>query len=305
VSGNWRAHRERGNRVSLWLIRFLALRLGRNTTRLLLYPITLYYLVTAHDHRRASRVYLSRVLERPAGWLDVARHIHCFASTILDRVYFLAGRMDQFELRFTGLESLEVYLGARRGCLLVGAHLGSFEALRALGVRLQELPLKVLMYREHNAVITGLLGDLNADIADTVIPLGRIDAMLQVRDALDAGQMVGVLGDRLGESDKAVDCEFLGLPTRMPAGPGLLVAATGAPALMCLALYRGANRYDIHLEALPGLGTVSRRDRSSAVAAWTRHYAARLEAHARDAPWNWFNFYDYWTEDAPGPKAIT
>jgi hypothetical protein len=30
------------------------------------------------------------------------------------------------------------------------------------------------------------------------------------------------------------------------------------------------------------------------LAAVIRRYAARLEHHARQAPYNWFNFYDFW-----------
>lgn len=304
LSRSWRRHGERGTLFSMRLIRALALCMGRRATRVLLYPITLYYLCTAGTQRRASRAYLRRVLGRSANWLEVARHFHCFAATILDRVYFLAGHLDQFDLRFTGLRFLEMHVESRRGCLLVGAHLGSFEALRALGVRIQNLPLKVLMYPDQNAVITSLLGELNREVADTVIPLGSIDALLSVRDAIDSGFMVGLLGDRMGESDKAVACEFLGATAWMPAGPGLLAAVTGAPAVLCLALYRGGNRYDIHIEALPSLSDISRRERGVAVDGWIRHYATRLETHARDAPLNWFNFYDYWDEDQkPGGAA--
>jgi predicted LPLAT superfamily acyltransferase len=37
-----------------------------------------------------------------------------------------------------------------------------------------------------------------------------------------------------------------------------------------------------------------REMRDEAVASCVRRYAARLEAHARAAPENWFNFYDFW-----------
>lgn len=299
MSGGWRRHEERGNSFSLWLIRSIALHMGRRTSRLLLYPITLYYLLTASNQRRASRDYLRRVLGREPGWLDVARHIHCFAATILDRVFFLTGRLDQFELHFHGLEEIKTLLDDGRGCLLLGSHLGSFEALRALAIDVGEVPLKVLMYPQQSAVITRLLAELNPEIADTVIPLGGIDSLLRVREALDEGQFVGLLGDRMGESDKAIDCEFLGSPTQLPAGPAILAAATGAPVLLCLGLYRGGNRYDIHLEPLPSLAGLSRKERSAAVENWVHHYASRLEAHTRAAPWNWFNFYDYWPEDRP------
>ena len=51
--------------------------------------ITVYFLLRRGAERRDSLAYLSRILGRRASWWDAARHIHCFASTILDRVFLL------------------------------------------------------------------------------------------------------------------------------------------------------------------------------------------------------------------------
>lgn len=294
MNSDWRRYSERGTLFHVWLIRTIALRLGRGPSRLLLYPITLYFLCTAHDQRRASRHYLRRVLGREPNWWDIARHFHCFAATILDRVFFLTGRFDLFELSFTGLEVLRPYLDTRRGCLLVGAHLGSFDALRAAAVQFGEVPLRVLMYPEHNAVITRMLAELNPLVAAAVIPLGGIDSLLHVHEALESGEMVGLLGDRMGGNDKSVSCELLGTMVDLPAGPAMLAATTGAPVVLCLALYRGGKSYDIHFEALSSLADLPRAARAEAVCVWTRDYARWLETQIRRAPFNWFNFYDYW-----------
>ena len=294
MSLDWRRHDERGTPFQLWLMRAVALRLGRWPTRLLLYPLTLYFLCVAHEQRCVSRHYLRRALGREPNWWHVARHFHCFAATLLDRVFFLVGRLDLFDLRFTGLETVRPHLEAKRGCLLLSAHLGSFDALRAAAVQLGDVPLKVLMYPEQNATITRLLGELNPAIASTVIPLGGVDSLLPVRDALEAGQMVGLLGDRMGGSDKSVACELLGDSVELPAGPAMLAAATGAPVVLCLALYRGGNRYDIRFEAMGSLTGLERTTRDEALSDWTRSYARWVEAQIRSAPFNWFNFYDYW-----------
>ena len=98
---NWQSYSERGNRFSLWLIRAIASRFGRRFARALMLFITVYYLLTAKQHCRASKNYLRRVLHREPGWLDVARHIHCFASTILDRIYFVTDRIDMVSRRKT------------------------------------------------------------------------------------------------------------------------------------------------------------------------------------------------------------
>ena len=76
---------ERGSPLALWLIRAIALHVGRPVGRALLYPITLYFLMTAAAARRGSQRFLRRALGREPSWREVFRHIHCFAATILDR----------------------------------------------------------------------------------------------------------------------------------------------------------------------------------------------------------------------------
>ncbi|BBJ98352.1 hypothetical protein Xcc1_40820 [Xanthomonas campestris pv. campestris] len=102
MSNHWKQRPEGGGRFALWLIRGIARHAGRSVGRALLYPITLYFLLVRGPERTASRAYLARVLGRPATVRDVARHIHTFASTILDRVYMLCGQMQRFQVDITG-----------------------------------------------------------------------------------------------------------------------------------------------------------------------------------------------------------
>lgn len=294
MSRRWTAQTELSNRWAMGLLSWVALHLGRRTARLALLPITAYYLLRAGESRRQSRAYLSRVLGRPAGLRDVARHMHCFAATILDRVFLLSGRDAGLDIRVHGEAELWRRVERGEGCLLLGAHLGSFEVLRALGVRRHALPIRVLMYPEHNQTLTRMLSALNPAIADTVIPLGGIDTLLRVRERLAAGDLIGLLGDRVAESDKTLACDFLGGTATFPRGPLLTAAALKAPVLLCFGLYRGGNRYDIHFEPLTPALDVARGRRDEATAELTRRYAERLEHYTRLAPYNWFNFYDYW-----------
>ena len=294
MSKAWFRQRERGSPLLILFILWVARRLGRVPARVLLWPISAYFLLAAGNARRASRDYLSRLRGRPAGLVQVARHIHCFAATILDRVFFLSGRFDVFDIHYHGLENLNNKLADGRGVLLLGAHLGSFEVLRALAIQQSRLRLKVLMYPDHNPYLTGLLDRLNPEVANSVIPLGGPDALLAVKETLDQGMAVGMLGDRVAPGDRQTRCPFLDQPTVFPVGPAHLASVLQVPVVLVFGLYRGANRYDLYLEAMPSLPVVPRAEREAAAAAWMGHYATRLEHYTRLAPYNWFNFYDYW-----------
>ena len=301
----WLELPERGTPVSLRISGWIALHIGRSAARLLLYPIALYFLITAHAARRASYDYLHRVLRRSVHWWHVIRHFYCFAATILDRVYLLRGEFAQFTVTLHGREILHRQTDSGKGCILLGAHLGSFEILRTIGVTQQHFPLKVLMDTAHNENISRFLDALNPNIAETVIVPDRPDTLLRVKESLEAGYLIGMLGDRIAGADKTTRCEFLGAPATFPAGPILLAGIMHCPVILFFGLYRGRNRYEIFFEKFADEITLSRGQRADQIQQWTQRYVNRLEHYGRVAPYNWFNFYPFWDPPPPGLRRAS
>jgi len=290
----WTTLPERGTPASLRVIAWIAVHIGRRVARLLLYPITLYFVMTAHDARRTSYEYLKRVRGDSAQWWHVSRHFHCFAATILDRVYLLRSEFERFGVTVHGKEIVQRQIESGKGSILLGSHLGSFEVLRALGVMQRRFPLKVLMDPVHNQNITRFLDALNPKIAGTVIASDRSDTLIRVKESLDSGYLVGMLGDRVFGGDKTTQCQFLGAPATFPAGPILLAAMMRCPVILFFGLYRGGNRYEIYFEHFADEIVLDRNRRAENIQFWMQRYAERLEHYARLAPYNWFNFYPFW-----------
>jgi predicted LPLAT superfamily acyltransferase len=290
----WTALPERGTPASLRVIAWIAVRIGRGAARLLLYPVTLYFLITARAARRISYQYLKRVRGSSARFWHVFRHFHCFAATILDRVYLLRGEFERFRVTVHGKELLQRQIETGKGSILLGSHLGSFEVLRALGVMQRGFPLKVLMDTVHNQNITRFFDALNPRIAGTVIAPDRPDTLIRVKESLDSGYFVGMLGDRVFGGDKTTQCQFLGAPATFPAGPILLAAMMRCPVILFFGLYRGGNRYEIYFEHFADVIALERDRRAEETQLWMQRYAERLEHYARLAPYNWFNFYPFW-----------
>jgi predicted LPLAT superfamily acyltransferase len=290
----WTALPERGTPASLRLIAWIAVHIGRPAARLLLYPIALYFVISARAARRVSYDYLKRVRGRPPHWWHVIRHFHCFAATILDRVYLLRGEFEHFDVTLHEKEILHRQIESGKGCILLGSHFGSFEVLRTLGVTQQDFPLKVLMDIEHNQNITRFLDALNHKIASTVIVPDRPDTLLRVKESLDAGFLIGMLGDRVSSGDKTTQCQFFGAPATFPAGPILIAAMMHCPVILFFGLYRGGKRYEIYFEHFAQEVLLNRDCRAEDIQRWMQLYVDRLEHYARLAPYNWFNFYTFW-----------
>lgn len=296
MSGAWLEQRERGSLAALRLMTWIARSLGQGAARALLAPICLYFLAFAPRARAASREFLSRALGRRATLGDVYRHFHTFASTLLDRVAVLSGKRDDFDLRLEGAGALETALAARRGCLLLGSHLGSFEVLRVLGETRRGVAVNLVVHEANARHVSRWARALAPELATRIIAPGQPDTLLRVRECLERGEVVAILGDRVLHGERSIACDFLGGRAQFPAGPLLAAALLGAPVVTFFCLYRAPRRYDVHFALLAERLPADRPARDAAVASALQHYASRLEAHARAAPCNWFNFYDFWRD---------
>lgn len=296
MSAQWKRRPEGGGWFAIWLIRSIARHGGRALGRALLYPITLYFLLRRAPERQASRAYLARALGRPARLLDGARHIHTFASTILDRVFLLSGRLQLFDVTISGVDAVHRQLDKRAGVLLFGSHLGSFEVLRVLARRRPDYVIRVVLDKGQNPAMTQLLDALDPQIAANVIDAAQAGPaiVLAIQEALAAGQLVALLVDRAQPAEPALPARFLGGEALFPTAPWLIAMVLGAPVLLAFGLYRGGNRYALVFEEFSDGLQTPRTQRAQVLAAVIRRYAARLEHHVRQAPYNWFNFYDFW-----------
>ena len=128
----WMQQQERSNMAILKLMVWISLTFGRRVGRIVLYGIAAYFVLFSPRARRASRDYLHLALNRWAEWSDGFRHVFSFASTIHDRIYLLNDRFDLFDIEIIGNEAVQKVAAEHPGALLIGAHLGSFEVLRAV-----------------------------------------------------------------------------------------------------------------------------------------------------------------------------
>lgn len=304
---HWRERPEGGNRFWLVLIRWIILNVGRGVARVGMFPTTLYFFLVRGPERRASREWLRRVGAPRQGWLGVLVHIYTFAMTIVDRVLLLADRDDELDIRAEGVEALHRALDQGRGCMLLGSHLGSFEAIRVFNRHApsQYRTLKVVMDPGQNSLITQVMEELAPDIRQTVIDARQPGPaiVLEAGGVMERGGMVAMLADRCRGSETSMPVEFLGRPARLPAAPLAIADTLDVPVALVFGLYEGRGRYRLVFEPLPRPAERchnrhnKRLERRRQLQQWVQAYAQRLEHYARQYPYNWFNFYDFWLPD--------
>ncbi len=313
ADADWSHAPERSNMVALRVMVWIALACGRRAARACLHPIVLYFLLFSPTQRRHIKRYLWRAIGPKAGWADGYRLLHAFASTILDRVYFLRGQMHLFDVRIEGHGPVETEVYEGRGAFLLGAHVGSFEALGACKQHAPDragLRLAMLMFADNAQRITAILSAIALpELLPHVIALGRPHSMLELRDWLDGGGLGGMLADRTlpgtedqpaGHRGNNIELPFLGKPASFNDGPFRLATLLRRKVFFMAGLYAGGNRYHVRFEPLADFSQrlTDSAERERRIRAAVEAYVQRLEALCRQYPYNWFNFHDFWLEDA-------
>lgn len=296
----WLSQAERGSVWGMRLFYWAATVFGRRPTRVLVAVLAAWYALFSRDIKRASRQWLAVALERDVSWRDVFTHIRYFAQTAADRLFLVQGKTSAFVTTRNGRHHLDAAFAAKTGAVLLGAHVGSFEAMRADSTKI-DIPLTILGHFENAKMINALLSQLDPEAAARVIHISAqsVDFIFAARGVIERGELLGTMGDRVGLNEKSVTVTFFGRPARFPTGPFVLASVLKCPVFLTLGLYREPNVYDLYCEPLFERVVLSRKDRDRDLQAMVQLYASRLEHYCRTSPYNWFNFYDFWASAEP------
>jgi len=305
-SGRWTRVAERGSlfgmRITVWCYRTF----GRRVCLALAHVVVTYFFLTDRTGRAASRDYLARIWSDPRGRRVLGRrpgawqsflHYRAFALAIVDRLAIWSGEIDAIDFDAHGIELVDRLAEEGRGALVIGAHLGSFDAMRLLAER-KNTVVNVLMFTDHAQRINRIFRELAPNASARVIAVepGSVHSVFEIRACLARGELVAILGDRLEAGDRGRTSRvlFLGSPVELPQAPFLLAHLLGYPVFLMLALRVGTNRYVVHAEKLADRVRLSRNTREKDASELLTTYAARLEHYCLEAPYQWFNFFDYW-----------
>ena len=304
----WTGIAERGSLRALFLIQWIYRRFGRWAVMMLLTPIVGYFFVTGGAARRASLDYLRTVWATPRGRTclgerptrrHVFRHLYEFAENIVDSMIVWSGDSARIQIEERGREHLLELVREGRGGFLLSAHLGSSDMLRVLSNQ-TGIVLNVLSFTRHTARINAFFDQLQPGLRMRLLHFepGSISVALEIKAAIERGEFVGILADRVWEAERgrSVDVNFLGRRTRFPLGPFLLQATLGCPMLLSTCVRTGHGRYLASTERFAPPIVVPRCERTKYAEELALRYAATLERQCLRTPYQWFNFFEYWRD---------
>ena len=308
--GGWAARAEDGSILALRAVVGLYRLIGAKPVRALLWPIALYFAAMKPTTRRGSLGYLRALRTRPGGreavpdepgFGHVVRHVHAFSVSIFERIVALSGRFDTVSFDHAGSEHLFALAREGRGAILLGSHLGSFDMMRLLASD-HGLTVNVLMYTQHAARINGFFERLDPERRVRVLNLdpSSTRTAFEIRQVLERGEFVGILGDRAFGDERVRKVDFLGRPAPFALQPFLLSIVLRVPLLFAICVQRAPGHFEAVVEVLHDGGAVPRAERELRAEKLLEAYVARLERWCERTPYQWFNFHDTWSDAIGG-----
>ena len=309
---HWSRLAERGSVLGLKTVFACYRFLGERAAQWLLYPITGYFFLTGREARAASLDYLRRVhrlngLAAP-GWRDSFRHMLAFGQSGLDKLAAWLGELNGRQINFPDRPELLRLIASGRGAVLIGAHLGNLEMMRALAVNEQLATVNAVVYTEHAQRFNEMLKQANADFGVNLIQVSHLgpDTAILLKDKVEQGELVVIVGDRTPPAERSSGrvsrVEFLGEEAPFAQGPFILASLLDCPVYLFFCLREkseNSHSYRIHLELFADRIDLPRRMRLPRLQEYMQRYAKRLEHHCLQAPEQWFNFYDFWQPITP------
>jgi Kdo2-lipid IVA lauroyltransferase/acyltransferase len=248
-----------------------------------------FYLQVPHV-RRAIDQNLARLLGRPTPrrmtFRTFSNYCHCIANGY--RVHAGYGRPLPAEVE--GLNILQELLSSGRGAILATGHLGNWH-LGPYLLAQQKLPqITVVMHEEPNRETQRIEVALRDRRMRVLYPHPSPLLSLELRGALDRGELVGIQMDRPG-SNGGVVVPCAGGWATFDLGPAALSRACGVPVVpVFFPLIAEGVRVEIH----PPLWANRTADRKDDLRELTARLAEIYGRVIRRYPDQWFNFYDFW-----------
>jgi predicted LPLAT superfamily acyltransferase len=306
----WNQIAERGSLLSLKIMIGFYRAFGLRLSLALVDCIAVYFFLTGGAARQSTRFYQRRVAAMWGDGTEVGRspgnwqrfqQIRAFSLSIFDRIVLWSGGEADFRYEVEGFEHYDRLLASGRGAIIVGAHLGSFDALRALSGPVGRV-VNVLMFTRNAPLINSFFKQLSTETEVRVIQADAttFDSVLRIRSCIERGELVAMLGDRVEPTDHGRTCRvsLLGGSVDVPAAPYLLAGLLGCPLFFMVALRERDGSYRVVAEVLAEKVAWERGERQQQVQELAAAYAGRVEHYCSVQPFQWFNFFDYWDDGA-------
>ena len=214
-----------------------------------------------------------------------------FGQVVLDRFGAYAGKKFWFEVE--GQEYFDALEANPKGFMQLSSHVGNYEmagytlvsktkklyALAFAGETETVMENRQRIFSEHNMKMISVRNDLSH--------------LFALNAALENGDIVSILADRIFGSQKNVECDFLGAKAKFPLGAFAMAVQKEVQVLAVFVMKESVKQYRVIIRKVECDATVNRREQMVQLA---QSFASQIEDVIRRFPTQWFNYFDFWQQ---------
>ena len=283
--------KSRGGRFGYQFFVYTIRLLGVRCAYCFLAFIVIYFIPFAPKATKAIWLY-NRQRRGLSIWASIKElycHYYAFGQTLIDKIAIKGGLAKKYHFEFDNYNRFLEILNSGKGVVMIGAHVGCWEAGAGFFGSYGKKINIVMLDAEHQQIKDVLEENANDANNYNIIPLNQniIDAMLQMKVALNNGEYICFNGDRYIGTDNIAAIDFLGSEAFFPRGLFQIAAKCRVPVVFYYSMREPNCTYRFMFEEPIIEGKITPEN-------LLEQYSKSLERVVSMYPRQWFNFYNFW-----------
>lgn len=214
-----------------------------------------------------------------------------FGQIIIDRFAAFGGRKFKFVNEGDNLDDYKTLSRQESGFVQLHCHMGNYE-LAGYTLKQDVKTMYALVFMGETETMMENRRRMFSHKDVIMVPVKPdMSHIFELNNALQAGQIVSMPGDRIFGSSKSLTCTFLGKSIKLPLGPFQLAILRSVPMVVIFVMKKRYDTYKVHYAMLNDDPSLSKKERAQNLA---DQFARTMDDIVRMYPAQWFNYYDVW-----------
>ncbi len=200
-----------GYRIFVWCIRNIGIR----CSYFVLYFVAAYYVLFQKKSNQYILYYFHKRLN--LGYWKAKRSIFksyfTFGQVLIDKTAISAGLREKYTYEFDGIENLRNLLAAKKGGVLISAHIGNFEVAEHFFADIDfDCQINLVTTDQEVTVIKEYLESVSVKKSNIKFIYVKEDMshIFEINQALSNNELICFTGDRYFEGSKFLEADLLG-----------------------------------------------------------------------------------------------
>ncbi|WP_370102538.1 LpxL/LpxP family acyltransferase [Xanthomarina gelatinilytica] len=289
MAAEWQG-KSRGTVLGYKIFVFFMKKVGIGAAYFILYFVAAYFCFFSKDSTKSIYYYLRHRLKysKLKSVFGIFKSYYVFGQTILDKIAISSGLSDRFTYESDGVHFINETLKAKKGGILISAHVGNFEiSEHFFGILEENASISLLTTDvEHTAIKEYLDSVRKKSNIKLILIKEDLSHIFEVNAALARNEIVCITGDRYVKGSKFLTEELLGKEAKFPAGPFMLASRLNVPVLFVYVMKETNKHYHLYARK----SQAKHRDAQALLKEYTQSVTWMLKKH----PLQWFNYFDFW-----------